>query len=92
MGNAVRLLGSVIDHGPHGHNLCLDLMSCHVNRSLSATKKNSKHITVDMEREKDKVSKVLEMEDQAPLYISNTLGSTIVILVKEITFTGRLWR
>lgn len=70
--DAVRLMGKAMAPAEHGHICCSKLMFHHWNRSLRAAKKNVEVVEGDLKGEKEKVSEILEVEDQALSYIKQS--------------------
>lgn len=69
MEDVLRLMSNVIVPGAHGHMFCSDLTFCHKDESFRAAKEEIEDVEGDLAGEKEKVSEIFEVRDQALLYI-----------------------
>lgn len=69
MERAVKLSGSVLAFGAHGHVLCLDLMFYHRKGGLRAAKETVEIVKEDLEGGNQKVLSMFRVEAQALTYV-----------------------
>lgn len=74
MENAVRVMGSVMALAAHGHTFCSYLVLPHLNRSFCTAKGEVEVVHGDLEKKKEKMSDVIEVEDHALLYIKRPVN------------------
>lgn len=70
--DTVRVVSSVMASGAHVLTFCLCSMYHHWSRRLFAAKKTAKDVKESLQRGKEKMSEMFEIQGQAPLYIKRS--------------------
>lgn len=78
--DALKVVGSVTAPGPHKHIFCSDLLFYRWKKTLRAVAEKLKKVKKDLEREKEKLLKIFELEDQALSYVRSSVVYKCILL------------